>query len=553
MIRKLWLIASIVLLTVLMLGVIVVVAKESDPPHKINVQSASDASEVAQYTYKTVITVTSGTDPTTSKSETCYTGTGSDRSPCTLRRAVVESRGLSAGDRPVLIAFDIPQDAAEGYNSSLGIWKIELAGSTADDLREFYGETIVDGGTQTGGRGDGPKIIIDGQGKKNYGFILRNGDNMVVGVAMQNFKTAHISVSSDGNTIEENWFGLSDSGMLLSSGDETTPEESTAVALAAGSDDNVIHGNRFAGFKGASVAIRGDRNEFTGNWVGMRADGTVPIPFGFDRHPCMGSTTWAGGSGITVEGDDHHIGGPDASDGNRFAGLYLDIFGESEPPFAMEFKGSNSDVLIQNNVIGLDARDDTIGICGRGIKLSNGPEGTQVISNAIVEPGLSAIVMNHWTLNGNTLRGNIIKRESAWPGEQGDNTFPEGAIAYGDKVPEELSGFKPAKITEIDGTSVMGTSGTGSPCPSCTVELFLDDRDTVVEALASLDLVMADGDGNWTATLPAPLEENQALRTMSTVPSEFTIIGLDGGTTSNLSMLYVEGYRIFLPLVLRRF
>jgi hypothetical protein len=218
----------------------------------------------------------------------------------------------------------------------------------------------------------------------------------------------------------------------------------------------------------------------------------------------------------------------------------------------MQFNGSTEDVLIQNNVIGLDVSANTIGICGRGIKLSNGPVGTQVIGNTIVETGLSAILMNHWTLNGNTLQGNTIKRESAWPGEQGDNTFPEGAIAYGDGVPEALKSFRPALITEIDGTSVSGTSGAGSDCPFCTIELFLDDRDTVVEALESLALVTADGDGNWTATLPAPLDEDEALRTMSTVPSEFTIIGLDEGTTSNLSMLY-RGYRAFLPLVLRGF
>jgi hypothetical protein len=232
--------------------------------------------------------------------------------------------------------------------------------------------------------------------------------------------------------------------------------------------------------------------------------------------------------------------------------MYLDIFEESEQPFAIQFTGSTDDVLIQNNVIGLDASDDTIGICGRGIKLSNGPEGTQVISNTIAEPGLSAILMNHWTLNGNTLWGNTIKRETAWPGEQGDNTFPEGAIAYGDKVPEELSGFRPAEITEIDGTDVSGTSGTGSECPFCTVELFLDDKDTVVEALESLASVTADSHGNWSATLPAPLEEDEALRTMSTVPDDWTITGLDAGTTSNLSVLYGEGYQVFLPLVLRR-
>jgi hypothetical protein len=510
---------------------------------------ASPAS--AEDTYNTTITVDSGTDPDDSKSKRCST-----ESVCTLRRAIVESRWLTAGELPVLIEFDIPADPAEGYNSSLGVWEIEVFNTLdTNAFRYLKGQVTIDGSTQPGGRSDGPKIILigPGTGQKvglNLGETASDNENIIRGLGMQNFGP-HININSDQNTVEDCWFGLSSDGTTLTSGDDTEPEDGSGLALSAGADDNIIRNNKFAGFFGAAVAIRGDRNAFTGNWVGMRADGTVPIPPQFDKHPCMGST-WAGGSGMTVDGDDHQIGGPGASDGNRFAGLYLDLFGESEQPFAIQFTGSTNDVLIQNNVIGVDDTGAAVGICGRGIKLSNGPEGTQVIDNTIVEPGLSAILMNHWTLNGNTLWGNIIKRESAWPGEQGDNAFPEGAIAYGEKVPEELSGFRPARITEIDGTSVSGTSGPGSDCPLCTIELFLDDRDTVVEALESLAVVTADGDGDWAATLAAPLDEDEALRTMSTVPDDWTIMGLDAGTTSNLSILYVEGYQVSLPVVLRR-
>jgi hypothetical protein len=288
----------------------------------------------------------------------------------------------------------------------------------------------------------------------------------------------------------------------------------------------------------------------------MRADGTVPVPRQFDKHPCKGNT-WAGGSGITVSGDSHQIGGPSQVDGNRFSGLYLDISAESEPPFAIELAGTDDENLIQNNVIGLDALGETVGICGRGIKLAGGNQNTQVISNTIVETGLSAILMNDSIvtdrLNGNTLWGNVIKKDSSWPEEQGDNTFPEAAIAYGSGVPEPLRNFAPAQVTEIDGTSVSGTSGRGSDCPFCTIELFLDDRDLVVEALESLARVTADGDGNWMATLPAPLASDEALRTMSTVPDDWTIDDLDAGSTSNLSLLYAEGHQVFLPLVLRGF
>jgi hypothetical protein len=509
----------------------------------------------AEATYNTTITVTSGTDPDDSRSKTC-----SGEAVCTLRRAIVEARGLSPEDRPVLINFDIPEDPAEGYNSSLGAWEIDLHTTTDINVFRRYltGQVTIDGSTQPGGRSDGPKIILigPGSGQKtglNLGETQSQNGNTIRGLGMQNFDP-HININSDQNTVEGCWFGLSSDGMTLTSGDDTKPEGGTAISLSETADQTIIRNNKFAGFFGPAVAIRGKENEFAGNWVGMRADGTVPIPSRFDKHPCTGNT-WAGGTGITVSGDGHQIGGPDQVDGNRFAGLYLDISGESEPPFAIQSSGTDDDNLIQNNIIGLEVSGGTIGVCGRGIKLSGGPKGTQVISNTIVETGLSAILMNDSIiedrLNGNTLRGNVIRREGNWPGEQGDNTFPEAAIAYGAGVPDPLRSFTPAQITAIDGTSVNGTSGTGSDCPLCTIELFLDDRDTVVEALESLALVTADGDGNWTAALPAPLKEGEALRTMSTVPDDWTISDLEAGTTSNLSVLYVEGYQIFLPLVSR--
>ncbi len=518
--------------------------------------SQPSAPDSGEDTYNTVITVTSGTDPDDSKSKRCST-----EAVCTLRRAIVESRGLAPAQLPALIEFDIPATPAEGYNSSLGVWEIQIYNTT--DLlafRRLKGQVTIDGSTQPGGRMDGPKIILIGPGTgQKTGLLVGDvaGDDEIVirGLGMQNFNP-HIMINHDRNIVEDCWFGLSSDGTTLSSGSDTQPEGGSGVAMLESADDNIIRNNTFAGFNGVAAAIRGKRNAFTGNWVGMRADGTVPIPHQFDKHPCTGAT-WTGGTGITVSGDNHRIGGPNEADGNRFAGLYLRIFDESEQPFAIESSGTDDDNLIQNNIIGLDASGQTVGICGRGIKLSGGPKGTEVISNTIVEPGLSAILMNDSVivdrLNGNTLRGNVIRRDSDWPEEQGDNKFPEAAIAYGAGVPEPLRTFTPARITQINGTSVSGTSGAGSPCPYCMVELFLDDRDTVVEALQSLAVVTADAHGNWAATLPAPLGDDQALRTMSTVPDDWTIAGLDAGTTSNLSLLYREGYQVFLPLVLRGF
>lgn len=125
----------------------------------------------AVYTYTTVITVTSGTDPDDSPSKTCYTDPygppGPPTSPFTLRRAIVEASALAESARPIQIRFNIPENVSDGWDNTLGIWKIVL--DTKDTValgRLKDGQIIIDGSTQPGGRSDGPKIIIVSPGER---------------------------------------------------------------------------------------------------------------------------------------------------------------------------------------------------------------------------------------------------------------------------------------------------------------------------------------------------------------------------------------------------
>ena len=479
----------------------------------------------------TTITVDSTADfASDGNSKTCASAT-----PCTLRRAINQAYSLTSNLRPVTIRFNIPTSDS-GYDPALETWKIQLDGTTLNPLRDLNGSVIISGATQPGGRSTGPKIIIDGQKNKNYGFVLRNNGNVVRGVAMQNFKTQHISVSSDGNSVQNNWFGLSDDGQFLSAGDGLTPEGGSGVVVSSGCDNNIIRGNRFAGFFATACSISGTQNVFAANFVGMRADGTVLLPGTFTKHPCL-SGAWVGGVGISVAETGNQIGGPTVADRNWFAGLFLALSATStQSPAIKVFSGK--DHLIQNNFIGVDVAGKDIGVCGRGLDLGSGPKNLDVLNNTFAETGLSAILMNSSSLNGNTLQGNTFRRNSPWPGTQPGNNFAEDAIAYGPLVPAALRDFEPAAITSIAGNTVTGTSGDGSVCPECTVELFLEDLDLIKDCLKPLKRVTANASGNWTAILNTALLPNQGLRTMSTVPDSFTIIGLDPGSTSNISGLY---------------
>ncbi len=493
----------------------------------------------------TVITVTSGIDLDNSKSRTC-----ASEPVCTLRRAIVQSRGLTAGELPVLISFDIPEDPAEGYNAALDVWELTIL-TTSDPsvFRSLKGQVIIDGETQPGGRANGPKIIIIGPGTgQKDGLIVGEvaGDNAIEirGLAFQNFKT-HITINTDNNFIENNWFGLASNGLdvYLRNDNPEDGSGSAGVALTSGADGNTIRNNVFAGLDGVAAAIRGSNNLFESNLVGTRADGSVPK----QSNPSLVCTTvdWLGGGGVSVADNGSQI------QNNVFAGLRQEVFSISTQQDAVRIKGDEH--IVQNNQIGVDSDDEKVGVCGRGVYLAgaNTPENTQVLHNQIVNPEMSAISINGALVDANLLRGNVIEKSTAWPQISG-NPEPEAPIQFGATVPTALRDFVPAEVTAVNGTSVSGSSGANSPCPNCIIELFLDDTDTIVEALQSLAVVTADGSGNWTAVLPFELSAGQGLRTTSTSAQYNTIPGMSANTTTELSTLYDAGnYEVFLPALIR--
>lgn len=500
------------------------------------------------YTYTTAITVTSGQDFNTSQSETCLTQT-----PCTLRRAIVQARNVSAEQRPVLIRFNIPVTETESCSSTLGLWHIRLLATTdASVLRRLNGRIIIDGATQPGGRATGPKIVLVGPttGQKDglvVGDVAGNDNHVIRGLGFQNFKT-HMFVNTDYNLIENNWFGLDDqgTGVYLRANNPQDGSGSAAIALAGGTgaaEFNTIQNNVFAGFDGVAVALRGGSNTFAGNYVGTRADGNVVK----NADPLLWCTTedWLGGGGVSVEGISQQI------ENNIIAGLRQEIFVLSQQPDALRVTVTGiTGHTIRNNRIGVDIDNTQVGACGRGIYLSGDMKKTFIGYNTIVNTRLSGISLNDNLYDECTLRGNVIKQSNAWPSVSG-NPKPEDAIQLGPLLPDGYEFFKPAKVTTINGKAVSGTSGDSSACPNCVVELFLDDTDTITEAMQSLVVVTATASGDWSATLPFALSDSQGIRTTSTSAQFGTIPNISKDTTTGLSALYRAAFKIFLPVVIR--
>ncbi len=497
------------------------------------------------YTFNTVITVTSGRDLDTSQSTTCST------TPCTLRRAIVQARNVTAGQRPVLIKFNIPTTETQSYSSTLGIWHIYLLStSDASVLRRLNGDIIIDGTTQPSWSAT-PKIFLVGPGTgQKDGLIVgdapSNNDHVIKGLGFQNFKT-HIYVNSSNNVMEDNWFGLSDdgTGIVLRGGIDDDGSGNTGIAVMDSANNNVIQHNVFAGIAGVAAALNGNYTTFANNYVGTTANGSVP---GKQTDPTLVCTQWdwQGGSGLSVSGNHNSI------EGNIFAGLRIAVVPPTIQADTIRLGGDYH--TIQNNKIGVDSTGAEIGVCGRGIFLQSSTKFNQVISNTIVNPGLSAISLNDTpvvpTSDANTLRTNTIKKTTSWgAGASGDN--PEDAIQVTKSMRDSFRNFNPAKVTTINGTAINGVSGDSSACPNCVVELFLDDTDTITEALQSLAVVTAFADGSWSATLPFELSANQGVRTTSTTAQPNTISGMSAGTTTGLSPLYGVQYNVYLPLVKR--
>ncbi len=415
---------------------------------------------VTAYTYTTVITVNSGTDPDTSDGTTCST------SPCTLRRAVIQARNSV---KPVLIRFDIPAQVSEGYDSALQIWRIQFSGiSSAANatLRYLNGNIIIDGSTQPGGRTTGPKIILVGPGTGQrdglkLGETGTQNSNQILGLGFQNF-TTHIYLNSDSNLIEDNWFGLNDegTGVYLRNNNPQDGSGSAGIAFAGGTgaaEFNTVQNNVFAGFDGVAMAVRGGSNTVANNYVGTQADGNVVK----NADPALWCTTedWLGGGGLSVEGTNQRI------ENNIIAGLRQEIFVLSQQPDALRVTVTGiTGHTIQNNRIGVDIDNTEVGACGRGIYLSGDMQGTVIADNTIINTRLSGMSLNDNLYDACTLRRNVIKQTGAWPAVSG-NPKPEDAIQLGPLLPDGYEFFKSAKVTTINGTPSAASAAMAALVP----------------------------------------------------------------------------------------
>ncbi|MEM8861123.1 MAG: hypothetical protein AAGD96_22595, partial [Chloroflexota bacterium] len=153
------------------------------------------AYEQMQAPFATTITVNSTEDVTAedaaennANKHTCtytsgaffFPANGSSAGQCTLRRAILEASARPQSDRPILIEFDLKSNDPNADQEVTGTWTIELDEALpewkTDTIINLNGQVTLDGDTQTGGRNDGPKIIID---TGDTSLIMSSTDNII--------------------------------------------------------------------------------------------------------------------------------------------------------------------------------------------------------------------------------------------------------------------------------------------------------------------------------------------------------------------------------------
>jgi hypothetical protein len=339
---------------------------------------------------------------------------------------------------------------------------------------------------------------------------------MVQGLIFQNVS---LSFTGDENIIRNNWLGLTADGQdIYFYGDDPDNGNRAIINGQVSGNRNLIEGNRLAGSTTDAINLQSDDNFVYSNTIGLRLDGTLPtVSETAFCNPGEVADNWFGGGGLYLAGDRNQI------KYNTIAGLLFYSPANATPDPAIQLTGGQ-DNLIQHNQIGVEANGQAAWTCGGGVTIA--AEYTQVLSNTISNAQLEANLFVNGDVEfivANQLRYNVLT-----------GTVP--GIFFGPAVPSQLQVFTPAMVTQIDGQQVYGTAV--AECPFCYVDVYLDNQDSVVEAWQHLGTALADANGDWSLTLPAPLGPTEGLRTVSTARDYGVVESFEAGTSSALSELY---------------
>ena len=462
-----------------------------------------------------------------------FPANGSSAGLCTLRRAILEASARPQSDRPILIEFNIPANDPNADLEEVGTWTIfldqQLPDMETDSILNLNGQVTIDGETQPGIRQveDGPGIIINAG---DTGLQIYSTNNVIRNLAWKNVSEIAARNKANNNLFENLWMGLADDGNSIYFRDTNDYSRMAIGALTLASDGNTVRNSTITGAFAKAINIDGgDNNIVTMNNIGTLADGLVPtVP---EASLCASSFSFDpanhyGGWGISLSGSNNQISR------NRIAGLHILKSANDTAPPAIEIFGANHQII--QNVIGVDSKDEFVGVCGHGIKFSG--SGHEISQNAIVRSRTSFEDSDETAIlasDTSPLFGQVTVLENVVIDGPGD------ILEFANGISTDLRFFKPARITNISPAGVLtGQAEDGYPCGNCDIDFYLDDLDEIQEAFVHIGTVKADVDGKFPFDMGQPLPADRGIRTMATTNDANVIGSFGAGTTSEASQLY---------------
>jgi CSLREA domain-containing protein len=254
---------------------------------------------------------------------------------------------------------------------------------------------------------------------------------------------------ADGVVIQGNYIGTNPAG-TASVGSQSLgilwadPGTNRVIGGTTAGARNVISGNTNAGISSTSLPAA-DGWSVIGNYIGLNATGTAPIP---------------NGVGIRVsQGSDINIGGPTASERNI-------ISGNSDA--GIELSSPGSGILVQNNFIGTgpdrtsQLGNGSGGLGQGGIAVTAGSPTIQ--QNVIAYSGGDGIYVTGTTTDAEII-GNEFILNDGLAVDLGNNGVTANDAGDGDTGPNTLQNFPTvtSATTSPTGTSVTLNIQTGGP------------------------------------------------------------------------------------------
>jgi CSLREA domain-containing protein len=217
---------------------------------------------------------------------------------CTLRAAITQANATPGAD---IINFQIgtgPQTI-----------------TSAAPLLVTEGVTI-DATTQPGYAGT-PVVVLSGNGLSGDGLFLTGGVSTVRGLVINGFRGAGIALSgaAAGSVIEGNYIGTDGAGAAAVGngwGIGVTPS-GVRIGGTTPAARNVISGNN-----GPGIIIFGSNTNVRGNYIGVAADGSTPLPNAGDGILIRSSVITSTGTVVT-DSHDNAVGGTAAGQANVIA------------------------------------------------------------------------------------------------------------------------------------------------------------------------------------------------------------------------------------------